>query len=75
MEIMSSPLKLLKYSLGGYEYICESGPGAIPTASVWLITRIDVNGNIAHAGTSASSCGKFDQVATNASIVAALGYF
>lgn len=71
----SSSFKTFIYSASGYTYLCESYQGAVSSSAVWRITRIDSSGNINHAGTSASSCGKFDQVATSSTIVAGLGYY
>ena len=67
--------KTVIYTSGGATYIGESYAGAVVSAAVWRVQKIDASGNITHAGTSASNCAKFDQVATDVATVAALSYF
>lgn len=67
--------KTVIYTSGGITYLCEASVGAILSAAVWRVQKIDAAGNITHAGASASNCGKFDQVATDVATVVALSYF
>ena len=71
----SASIKTVIYTSGGITYICESSAGAVVTAAVWRVQKIDASGNITHAGTSASNCAKFDRVATDVATVVALSYF
>jgi hypothetical protein len=62
--------KLVNYSDATYKYTCLAKPGTSLTAAKWMVFRTEIStGNITHADS-----GRFTQVATNVSLVAALSY-
>jgi len=66
----TSPFIMQVYEDSGNTYVCKATPGTGLTDALWQIVRYDSDGN-------ARKCDgdeEFDNVATNAGIVAALSY-
>jgi len=69
-HVTDPPYTLIKYSSGGYTYLCEAKIGTARSTAAWRVQRItDATGDIVFAGT-----GLFAHAATDASTVAALTY-
>ena len=65
-----SPFIMQVYEDGTDTYVCKAVPGTALTDALWQIVQYDTNGN-------ARKCDgdeKFNNVATNAGVVAALSY-
>lgn len=70
--IADHPFNVIKYSGGGYIYICEAPPGSgcARSGAVWRVQRIaESTGEVVYAG-----AGSFDCPATDLATVAALAY-
>jgi len=65
-----SPYKLKVYSDASYTYLCRARAGAVLATTNWQISRWDSNGSCTHADGDL----KFDNLATDAGVVAALSY-
>lgn len=74
--IVSSPtLTMVKYTSGGYTYICEAALGTARSTAAWRVMRItDSTSDIVFAGAAGSTVGTFAFTATDAATVAALTY-
>lgn len=65
-----TPLVMVPYTGGGYNYYCEAVPGVAKTASAWKITRVlQATGQVDYAGS-----GTFIHPATDYATVAALTF-
>lgn len=69
-HVTDPPLTLVKYTSGGYTYLCEAAIGSARSSAVWRVTRVtDATGDIVYAGT-----GLFEHASTDAATVASLTY-
>lgn len=65
----------VKYSSGGYTYLCEAIMGTARATAAWRVVRItDATGDMVYAGVAGTTVGTFAFSATDAATVAALTY-
>jgi hypothetical protein len=67
---------MVKYTGGGYTYLCEASPGTARSSSAWRILRItDATGDMLYASQAdGGERGEFSHAATDLATVAALTY-
>lgn len=74
-HVTAPALTVVKYTSGGYTYICEAVMGTARSTAAWRVMRItDATGDIVYAGVAGTTVGTFAFAATDAATVAALTY-